>query len=47
MPVKISIGKCDIYHYGEIDIYEAFKIADEKMYEDKAAYKNKTNSVVR
>ena len=47
VPVKISIGKCDIYHYGEIDIYEAFKIADEKMYEDKAAYKNKTNSVVR
>lgn len=47
VPVKISIGKCDIYHYGEIDIYEAFKMADEKMYEDKAAYKNKTNSVVR
>jgi sensory box/ggdef family protein len=47
VPVKISIGKCDIYHYGEIDIYEAFKIADEKMYEDKAAYKNKTNSFVR
>lgn len=47
VPVKISIGKGDIYHYGEIDIYEAFKIADEKMYEDKAAYKNKTNSVVR
>ena len=47
VPVKISIGKGDIYHYGEIDIYEAFKIADEKMYEDKVAYKNKTNSVVR
>ena len=47
VPVKISIGKCDIYHYVEIDIYEAFKIADEKMYEDKVAYKNKTNSVVR
>ena len=47
VPVKISIGKCDIYHYGEIDIYEAFKIADEKMYEDKVAYKNKTNSVAR
>lgn len=47
VPVKISIGKGDIYCDGEIDIYEAFKIADEKMYEDKVAYKNKTNSVVR
>jgi len=47
VPVKISIGKGDIYCDGEIDIYEAFKIADEKMYEDKAAYKNKTNSVAR
>ena len=47
IPLKISIGKGDIYHDGEIDIYEAFKIADEKMYEDKVAYKNKTNSVAR
>ena len=47
IPLKISIGKGDIYHDGEIDIYEVFKIADEKMYEDKVAYKNKTNSVAR
>ncbi|EFM38742.1 diguanylate cyclase (GGDEF) domain protein [[Eubacterium] yurii subsp. margaretiae ATCC 43715] len=45
--VKISIGKCDVYHDGEINIYEAFKIADEKMYEDKVAYKNKTNTSLR
>ena len=44
LPVNISIGKCDCYHNGEFDIYEAFKIADEKMYEDKVTYKNRNNA---
>ena len=44
LPVNISIGKYDCYHNGEFDIYEAFKIADEKMYEDKLTYKNRNNA---